>query len=134
MQAQSMSALYRRIAVLMIAVMVSGCSKAVDIPREDIDDAKYREPGSYRIRLKGWDEYLVKRFTTTDSSVVIEELLPSDERFRMGREELPQEISLSQVSSVSRMETNVPLTFAVSLVLGAVGWLIGSMIASGGWE
>jgi hypothetical protein len=116
------------IASVLLVAIATGCSKAVEIPRDDIADAKYREPGSYRIRLKGWDEYLVKRFSVTDSTVVIEELLPSDEQFRMGRESLPTAISRDDVVSISRMQTNVAMTAVVLIPMAIIGYFIGWMI------
>ncbi|HEU4928701.1 MAG TPA: hypothetical protein VFU38_02640, partial [Candidatus Krumholzibacteria bacterium] len=82
------------IALLMIILTATGCSKAVEIPRTDIDDVKYREPGSYRIRLRGREEYLAKRFSVTDSTIVIEELMTSDERYRLERASMPREIPI----------------------------------------
>jgi len=105
--------------VLLVPIFVA-CTKGVEIPRADIDDPKYREEGSYRIRMKGWEEYLVKRFSVTDSTLVIEELSSGDERFRMGRENLPYVLPLSQVVSVGRVKTNVPGTLAIVLVVGAL--------------
>ena len=129
-----MSALHRRIAVLMITAMVAGCSKAVDIPREDIDDVKYREPGSYRVRLEGRHEYLVKRFTVTDSTVVIEELLPADERFRLERASLPITLSSDEVQSVSTMRLNVWTTSAFFLGAGlVVAFFVALDQTEGGW-
>ncbi len=112
----------RTIATTLVAPTLISCSKAVEIPRDDIDDPKYRDAGSYRIRLQGWEEYLAARFSVTDSTIVIEELLPSDERFRTGRENLPITIVRERVASVSHMETNwwvtVPVVTGFGLVAG----------------
>src|SRR5262245_4437731 len=122
-----MNDMYRAVALLLIACMMTGCSGAVEIPRNEIDDPKYREPGNYRIRVKGWEEYLVKRFSVTDSTVVIEELSPGDERFRMGREKLPFVIASDQVVSISKVKINTMgtamIVLAVGLFAGFIVWL-----------
>jgi len=126
----------RAVCVALIALMATGCTKAVEIPRADIDDAKYREPGSYRIRLHGRQEYLVRRFSVTDSTVVVEELMPGDERFRTGREWLPTSILWGEVESISRTETNWLLTVValtpIVFVAVVIGWFI--LDDGGGFE
>lgn len=71
---------------------------------------------------------MVTRFSVTDSTVVIEELSPGDERFRMGRENLPTEIPKDRVVSVAHVETNwwvtVPVVASVGLVIGYIVVLI----------
>ena len=117
----------RFVASLMIALTVFGCSKAVDIPRDNIDEAMYREPGSYRIRLKGREEYLAKRFSVTDSTIVIEELMTSDERYRLERASMPREIPIVEVESVAEMRLNKGVTYGsilgLGLVMGLIIWL-----------
>lgn len=104
----------RRVTSLtLIALMATSCSRAVEIPSEQIDDPVYQQPGSYRIRLDGREEYLVRRFTVTDSTVVIQELLPSDQRYRFGRQNIPVTVPRAAVKSISRMETNHGLTFGL---------------------
>jgi hypothetical protein len=100
----------------MIVCMLSGCSKAVVIPREQVGSEEYRKTGSYRIRLQGWNEYYAKRFSVTDSTVVIEELLKSDDRYKLLKHDMPIVIPLREVVSVSEMKTNRPVTY---LVVGA---------------
>ena len=114
------------IAVLLTVFIMTGCTTGAEIPRRYIDDPKYREPGNYRIRVKGWNEYFVKRFSVTDSTVVIEELSPVDERFRMGREGLPYTISWDQVESISRVKTSTVGTAAIVVVVGLfVSFIVG---------
>ncbi len=107
-------------ALLFVSSTATGCTKATEIPRTRIGDPTYREDGSYRIRLHGRQEYLVRRFSVTDSTVVVEELMPGDERFRTGREKLPTSIPLDEVESISRTETNVWLTTVVVLSAGLI--------------
>jgi hypothetical protein len=108
--------LKRALSILLVALTATGCSKAVEIPRADIDNPKYHEPASYRIRMKGWEEYLVKRFTVTDSTIVIEELMPSDERYRFKRSSLPIEVPRDDVTSIAEIQAQEKTTFAVVAV------------------
>jgi hypothetical protein len=52
----------RSIALILIVSMAAGCSKAVEIPRVDLEKPEYREPGAYRIRLKGTSRILGEAF------------------------------------------------------------------------
>ncbi|HEX6941529.1 MAG TPA: hypothetical protein VF128_01310 [Gemmatimonadaceae bacterium] len=114
---------------------MSGCSKAVLIPRENIQREEYREPGSYRIRLKGWNEYYARRFSVTDSTIVIEELLKSDDRYKLMKHDMPIVVPLDHVEYVGVMKTVVPAT-TVLLLAGAAtlvyfGWLMIALAGSG---
>jgi hypothetical protein len=115
----------RTLAVCLCSLILTGCSRAVEIPWEETTDAEYRQPGSYRIRLKGWNEYYARRFSVTDSTVVIEELLEADDRYKLMKHEMPIVIPESEVTSISEMKTNWPVT-AVLLAAGAtvVGFVI----------
>jgi hypothetical protein len=107
------------VTAIMIAILiVSGCSKAVVIPREEVAAETYRQPGTYRIRLEGWNEYNARRFAVTDSTVIIEELLKSDDRYKLMKHDMPIVIPIGEVTSIARMETNRPVTIAVIAGLG----------------
>lgn len=123
----------RVISLILIAFMAAGCSQAIDIPRSQIGDPAYREPGSYRIRVKGREEYLVRRFSVTDSTVVIEELMPADERYRFERAALPMTVPRSNVSSIVIIEAQKKTTFAVLVYSAlAIGAFV-SLVTSDGW-
>jgi len=102
-----------------VVLLLAGCSRAVVIPRELAAEPRYREPGSYRIRLQGWNEYYARRFSVTDSTVVIEELLKSDDRYERMKHDMPIVVQRTEVISIATMETNWPITTVV-LVAGAV--------------
>lgn len=120
------ASLRRTVALLLVVTLLaSNCSKAVYIPKSEARAQEYREPGAYRIKLEGWNEYYARRFSVTDSTVVIEELLETDDRYKRMRHDMPIVIPIGEVESISRMETNVPVT-AVMLVAGAV--VIGGLL------
>lgn len=110
----------KRLSWVLIVLMLTGCSKAVELRRADMDDAKYREPGSYRIRLKGREEYLVRRFSVTDSTMVIEELMPADERYRPWRANLPVTVPLTDITSFAQLETDYVVSAGVGILMASV--------------
>lgn len=126
---------FRPIALVLIAVLVTGCSRGVHIQPAWWDARENVEPGSYRIRLHGRVEYLVRSYAMTDSTVVIQELLPADERFTHGREQLPIEIALERVSSIERLKANVGVTVGMviwmTVIVALVIWLANTNLAIG---
>lgn len=114
----------KQLSWVLILYVLTGCSKAVELRRADMDDAKYREPGSYRIRLENREQYLVRRFVVTDSTMVIEELMPADERYRAWREELPVTIPRTDITSFAQLETDYVVSAAVGILMGSVILLI----------
>jgi hypothetical protein len=64
----------------------------------------------------------------TDSTVVIEELLKSDDRYNLMRHAMPIVIPAKDVASISVMETNYGVTAAVlipsALVIFAFAYMI----------
>jgi hypothetical protein len=111
--------------LLVIALLLlGGCSRAVEIPPGQVDDPQYQAVGSYRIRLQGREEYLVRRFSVTDSTVAIEELHPSDQRFRFGREKLPITVARERVLSVSIMKPDILMTTLAGVGVAALAYFV----------
>ncbi len=104
----------------LVVLLIIGCSNAQEIPRQKLDAEEYRKPGSYRIKLRGWNEYNARRFSMTDSTVVIEELLTTDDHYKVKRHEMPIVVPLNEVEYIGVMETNVPVTFAAVAAVGTV--------------
>jgi hypothetical protein len=110
----------------MIGLVLSGCSKAVVIPREDLAKDKYRQVGDYRVKLHGWNEYHARRFSMTDSTLVIEKLKASDDQYQLKKHDMPIVIPRPQVESVGVMKTDwLPTT----LILVGMGAVMGFFIA-----
>src|SRR5262249_11394595 len=108
----------RAIAIVFSALTFAGCSKAVVIPREDLGNEKYRNIGSYRIKLHGWNEYHARRFSMTDSTVVIEELLVSDDRYKLKRHDMPIVLPVKDIESIAEMKNDPVVTTSVLLGVG----------------
>jgi hypothetical protein len=115
----------RFVALLtLVTLEICGCSKAVVVPREELDSAEYRKPGNYRNRLHGWNEYHARRFSMTDSTVVIDELLQSDDHYKVMRHDMPIVVPLKDVENISVMKTNWPVTGLITGACLAVGYYV----------
>lgn len=109
--------LRRTVAVLLCVLTVSGCSRAVNIPREEFAASAPNGPGEYRVRTVRGDEYIAERFSVTDSTLVIEKGVAA-----------PMAIPREDVASVHRIERHVPLYVAIGgviLFIGAVALVTG---------
>jgi hypothetical protein len=112
--------LRRALALILVVVTATGCTKSVEIPRDQIGDAPEANPG-YRIDMVDGSHYTVKRFSIVDSTIVIEKLNPSDSRHKDAK--LPIVLSISDVQSISKLETRSGLSFAVTAVVGVLAIL-----------
>jgi hypothetical protein len=117
----------RGISLVMAALLFAGCSKAVVIPRDDLANEKYRAVGDYRIKLRGWNEYHARKFSVTDSTVVIEELKQSDDLYKQKRHDMPIVIPNREVEYIGEMQANKPMTVitlvGIGLAAAFVAWL-----------
>jgi hypothetical protein len=111
------------VAILVcLALIASGCSKAVQIPSDQVDAAAREESGRYRIQMVDGSYYTVERFSLTDSTIVIEKLGPSDARYK--RIALPIDVPLADVESVSKYELDHDRTFFALVGAGVVALAI----------
>jgi hypothetical protein len=100
-----------------------GCMRSVEIPRNDVQ-ASHQWHGYYQIKTTH-DQYTVKEFATTDSTLVIAALSNADRKY--GRIDLPLSVRWDDVQSVSRQEVNAPKT--VLIVGGTLVVAIGALVA-----
>ena len=112
----------RGLSFVLIAFLMTGCSKAVVIPPGEIESASREEHGNYRIQMADDSYYLVRRFTVTDSTVVIEKLNGADSRYRSTI--VPIVVARSDVQSISKLETRHGASFAVVATVGVLVILI----------
>jgi hypothetical protein len=114
--------------MVLIASLLTGCSKAVVIPGEELTRDEYRKAGDYRIKMHGWNEYHARQFSVTDSTVVIGELKQSDDRYKLKKHDMPIVIPREQVEYVGVMKTDwLPTTLAllsIGTVVGYFAWLL----------
>ena len=112
-----------RAAVALVtaaAFLLAGCSKAVRVPDNKLaPSTEWR--GLYRVTTTT-DQYTVRDFSITDSTLVITRLGGGDERYGIAR--LPLTIPIKDVRTVDKLEHNTTKTTMV--VVGAL--LIGTLI------
>jgi hypothetical protein len=118
--------------IALVALATMSCSRAVMIPQWQVTSEEYRKPGDYRIRLHGWNEYHARRFSMTDSTIVIEELLQSDDHYKLMRHDMPIVVPLKDVENISVMKTNRSLTTVVLVGVGSIVVFWVWIAASGG--
>lgn len=94
-----------------------GCSEAVEIPREQIANQPENHIG-YRIYMVDGSHYSAKRYSVTDSTLVIEKLNPADVRHK--KVAVPIVLPLADVQSVSKLELKEGTSFAFAATLGVI--------------
>jgi hypothetical protein len=117
-------ALRRTIAIVLLASIATGCSKTVNVPLDQVESVQDRK-ARHHIHMSNGDEYAVRRFTVTDSTIVVDDLSPTDVRFETI--DLPIVLRRSDVTAIERAEGRgqvffiaVPATFVVVAVIWAV--------------
>ena len=115
--------LRRVVAVLLVVVIITGCSRTTAIPRDDLDKSKYRKEGVYRLRTTDGLTYIARTFTVTDTSFVITTLSPHSP---VGsHEHLPIVIRHSDISTVEQVQgRRWPFFFLVVVGVGIVFWTL----------
>lgn len=121
----------RAIALVLTALMSTGCSKAIEIPRDQFEAASRDDSMRHRIELVDGTRYAVVRFSVTDSTLVIEELHRTDERRK--KTALPLTIPIADVKSIDAIDIHEGRTFLlaatiVTVVVGGLLW-IGAHVA-----
>jgi len=100
----------------MIAIVATGCSHAVEVPRNEFAAMSRVESGEHRIYTMSGDEYLAADFEITTGSVSVFKLSSSD---RHRDATMPVVIPMEEVKSIERVENGPPLWMIVAV--GAVG-------------
>ena len=113
----------RLLASLSIVLMLSGCGGGhVEIPREQFEAASHDGFVSHRIQTAK-TEYVARRFSFTDSTLVITELAPADTRYRLERP--PFAIPRSDVVSIAGVKNN---DTAPVVAIGIAAFLIVTIV------
>lgn len=64
--------------VILCALLAAGCSRAVDVPREQFEAASHENADEYRINTRQGRTYIAQQYAVTDSSLQISTLVPSE--------------------------------------------------------
>jgi hypothetical protein len=111
------------VALLLIGSMVTGCTRAVEVPREQFESTSQAHNVSHRITMTDGSRYVIKQFTVTDSTITIVELNQADERYK--HVALPMFLRRADVKSIERMELDPGKSFFVVVPIGlAVIWIV----------
>jgi hypothetical protein len=109
------------IAVLMIVLMASSCTRAVEIPLKNLDsEAESHE--SHRIVMRDGAQYVVDRFSTDDSTITITKWNLADTRYK--HVEPPVILNREDVKALERLELDQGKSFLVFAPLGVTLLLI----------
>lgn len=97
-------------ATMLIAFLV-GCAQTVIVPREELMGCR-ECTGLYRIQTSD-DQFMVQRFTASDSAITILEFAEADGR--RGTTETPVILPLGEVESVVRLSSDRDYTSLIVL-------------------
>ena len=122
---------HRLIASIAIVLVTTSCSSSVKIPLDQIDEATWRKPGKYRLRLTDGGEYYVRRFSVVDSSVVVDERIELDEALYSDTNPPSNSIPVDQLRSVEKVESR---TKTILLLTAIVGGMVTFFALMGGQE
>jgi hypothetical protein len=122
-----MKSIKRLAAALVMVHLVTGCTRAVEVPKQRFDAASHETSKTHRITPKAGAAYLVERFSVADSTLTVEVLNPKDVRF--GEVVLPISIPMANVESIQRIENGPPI-YVVIIAVGA--FIAVAAILSGG--
>lgn len=107
--------------ILVVTLIVAGCTKAVDVPREQFEATSHAPTGLHTIRTTDGSVYTVLRFSVTDSTLVIQSLDQSDGRYK--KVALPIVLLLGDVESMETRDWRDRMFF-VLVGLGVVVFIV----------
>ena len=112
---------------MIVVLALVGCSRAVEIPANNLESV--RDPKQrHHVVMKDGSLYSVRRFTVTDSTLVLDDLSPTDVRKGVAAE--PIVVPRDSVASVAKIEGREGLVFG-GFALLALLTIFGTAIALG---
>ena len=113
----------RVVALLIIALTATGCTRAVDVPLYQFEAASQSHE-SHRFTMKDNTQYVVDQFAISDSTVTIMKWNLADTRYK--HVELPVVLNRQDVKFVEKLELDqgksfyvvAPIGLAVLLIIG----------------
>jgi hypothetical protein len=89
-------------ALVLIALMATGCTRVVEIPLAQLEGTAPDHKGKYRISTIDGSSYIARGFALSDSTIVIKKLDQDDERYRTAK--LPVTLALRDVKTFEKLE------------------------------
>ncbi len=109
-------------AAILASLTFTGCTKAVNVPVDQVDSAAQVHGISHRITMIDGARYAVDRFSTTDSTVTIIKLNQADTRYK--RVKLPIVLEKDDITSLERFELDHGKSFLLVAPIGLFVMLV----------
>ena len=124
----------RFLSVVILLSFLAACTRTVEMPRTDIAAEAGREARrGWQIDTRSGERYLAKRYSLTDSTLVIEELAGADVFYGEHKGPGTIVIPLSDLAAVSRVKISAGSVVLIGMSLLVVGVLAIS-IGNGGFS
>jgi hypothetical protein len=134
----------KHVLVIMLfgLASITGCTGFVEVPASDYDNLDSAKADVWKITTKSEASFEARRFTVTDTTLVIETLVIENHRGRSTNEARPEDRSLpitlerSEVVKIEQQKTEVlgPTAIIIlggALLLGIAAWI--ALANSGPW-
>ncbi len=96
--------LRRGISLALIALLTTGCSKAVEIPRTDYDAASQDPKARFRVEMIDGTIHEATHYSLTDSTIVVEKVHKASD-FRYRADKTTVVAARAGIASISKYET-----------------------------
>lgn len=103
--------------LLTTFITLVGCSRTVDVPMNDLESVHDRK-ARHHVRMLDGSRYSVRQFTVTDSTLVIDDLSPTD--VRKGAVTEPIVLPRDSIASVERLEGRQYEIFGIAAVIAVL--------------
>ncbi|HEX5132329.1 MAG TPA: hypothetical protein VFX92_07570 [Candidatus Krumholzibacteria bacterium] len=117
----------RFLAMVTTLSFATACTHAVKLPPEDIAQAAGRDAKrAWQIDTRSGDRYLAKRYSLTDSTLVIEQLAGLDEFYGERKTADSLTIARTSIASISRVAAGpgTAILIGAALFTGLVAFVL----------
>ncbi|HEX6941528.1 MAG TPA: hypothetical protein VF128_01305 [Gemmatimonadaceae bacterium] len=121
-----MRALRRMAPLVCLLMLLQACSSSVRVPPDAMEEKSHQGDGRFRLELTDHTVYRFTRYTTTDSTLVIQALQEADERY--GKAELPITVRRADIEYMTRTGTSWAPVLIIMGVVAVLGIVVVNMI------
>lgn len=100
-------------------MLLQACSSSVRVPPDAMEEKSHQGDGRFRLELTDHTVYRFTRYTTTDSTLVIQALQEADERY--GKAELPITVRRADIEYMTRTGTSWKPVIIVAGIVAVIG-------------
>src|SRR5262245_1651602 len=105
------------VGIALIGILASACARTVEYPRDDFETAS-RDDRPRIVMMTDGSQYIVQKFSLTDSTLVVEDLSSTDSRFK--QVDWPIPVPFTEVPSIKKREPRCELVVYAALFTGTV--------------